>query len=88
MFPRIFISRAWTTFALTTALFSCVLAAQTRKPGSTGYGEVTVSTDAHHDVSLPLRNIVPVKAPVHSRQPISHPIPEDKREGALLTMRV
>ena len=82
MFPRIHISRGWTTFAFTTALFSCVLAAQTKKPGSSGYGEVTVSADAHHDLSLPLRSIVPIRSPLHFKKPLPKPVFEDKRVGA------
>jgi hypothetical protein len=85
MFPKSINSApGWTTFALAVALFSCAITAQTKRPGSSTneYGEVTVSTDAHHDVSPVLRTIIPVKNPALPKRTILAPLPADKRSGS------
>ena len=46
--------------------FTGMLVAQTRKPGSgPGYGDLTVGTDVHHDLSPALRDIEPSNTPRH-----------------------
>jgi len=46
--------------ALAMLSFNFLSAAQTKKGGTGGdYGQLTVGTDVHHDVSQPLRDIPP-----------------------------
>jgi hypothetical protein len=71
----------WIAFALIAGMFSCVVAAQTRKPGSgAGYGEVEVGSDVHHDLSKPLIGLVPLMPPRHKVH--TAPTPFDNRAGA------
>src|SRR5271168_3582767 len=45
---------------------TCLLSAQSRNPGGgSGYGQIIVSSDIHHDRSLPLRDVDPSPVTAH-----------------------
>jgi len=64
------ISRGWIALPLVAGVLSCVGLAQTKKPGSgPAYGAVEVAPDVHHDVSRPLRTLIPVPPTHHPVRP-------------------
>jgi len=56
------------SLALAVASLTGLLTAQAKKGGQgSGYGEVTVGADVHHDVSRPLRDTRPLPSPPHKK---------------------
>jgi len=63
------ITRHSLSLTLAALTLTCLMTAQT-KPGGQGpgYGQFTVGTDVHHDVSRPLRETTSAPAPPHRRR--------------------